>query len=424
MKILVVIQRELLTRVRTRGFLFFTIGIPVIAAAFLFMEYKIVRASQNVSSDIAVVNLAPGFYPSLAQALRGKLDNGEPEFVLHRIAATEATLPAVEAALRTQVLAKRYDGYLVVPANVLAARAAVYHARNTAAVAVREGLQSHLGQAVNRARMAQAGLSAAQIAGMAGGFKLNQVKVGLLGGGRTDNGQSAIVVGVLIFALFFTLLLYGVVVMRAVTEEKTSRIAEILLSAVDPFTLMMGKILGVAATALVQLAVWAALLALAAGYGLAMVKLGGASVAAYIPHLPGLLYIAFFVFFILGFLLYASIYAAIGAVVSSDQEAQQTQAPLTMALAATFYLAIFVMAHPGSRVSVVLSLIPFFAPILMVVRVAVSHPPLWQVLLAMALCLATFLGCTRITAKIYRVGMLMTGKRPTLPELLRWLKYA
>jgi ABC-2 type transport system permease protein len=424
MKILVVIKRELLSRVRTRGFLFFTIGIPLIAAGFLFMEYKIVQASQNVSSRIAVVNLAPGFYAPLAQALDAKLDDGQPEFVLHRVAATAATLPAVEAALRRQVLAKQYDGYLVVPADIVAARAAVYHARNTAAVAVRESLQAHLGQAVNRARMAQAGLSPAQIDGMAGGFKLNQVKVSRLGGEQTDNGQGAVAVGVLIFALFFTLLLYGVVVMRAVTEEKTSRISEVLLAAVDPFALMMGKILGVAATALLQLGVWAILLALAAGYGLALVKIGGANLSMYLPHLPALLYVSFFVFFILGFLLYASIYAAIGAVVSSDQEAQQTQAPLTMALAATFYLAIFVMAHPGSPVSVVLSFIPFFAPILMVVRVAVSHPPLWQVLLAMALCLGTFLGCTKITAKIYRVGILMTGKRPTLPELLRWLKYA
>ena len=424
MKILVIIKRELLTRVRTRGFLFFTIGIPLIAAGFLFMEYKIVQASQNVSSNIAVVNLAPGFYAPLAQALGARLDNGQPEFVLHRVAATPATLPAVEAALRQQVLAKRYDGYLVVPAAIVTARTAVYHARNTAAVAVRESLQAHLGQAVNRARMMRAGLSPAQIDGMAGGFKLNQVKVSRLGGEQADNGRGAIVVAVLVGALYMTLLLYGVVVMRAVVEEKTSRISEVLLSAVDPFSLMMGKILGVAATALAQLGVWAALLALAAGYGLAMAKIGGATLSAYVPHLPALLYISFFVFFILGFLLYASIYAAIGAMVSSDQEAQQTQMPLTMVLVAAIYLAFLVMANPGSTLSVVLSLIPFFAPILMVVRVAVSHPPLWQVLLAMALCLATFLACTRITAKIYRVGILMTGKRPTLSELLRWLRYA
>ncbi|HVA62875.1 MAG TPA: ABC transporter permease [Terriglobales bacterium] len=424
MKLLTIIKREFLSRVRTKGFLFFTFGIPVIAAGFLFLEYRIVQASQNVSSNLAVVDLSQQLYPALAQALDTKLDNGEAAFHVHQVAATAATLPAVEAQLRQQVLAKQEDGYLIIPADVLTSHTAQYHARNAAAVAVRESLQAHLREAVTRARMAAAGIPTSQIAGIvSGGFSLNQLKVTKTGD-STDNGETAVVAMVLVFVLYLFLLLYGVVVMKAVTEEKTTRISEVLLAAVDPFALMLGKILGVVATALAQLAVWAATLLLVGVYGVAMARAAGADFTQYVPHLPAWLLVCFVIFFLLGFLLYASLYAAIGAVVSSDQEAQQTQMPLTMVLVAAIYLAFLVMASPSSTLSVALSLFPFFAPVLMVVRVAVSNPPVWQVLLAMALCLATFLGCTKVTAKIYRVDILMTGKRPNLPELLRWLKYA
>ncbi|MGH2347222.1 MAG: ABC transporter permease, partial [Chloroflexota bacterium] len=215
-----------------------------------------------------------------------------------------------------------------------------------------------------------------------------------------------------------------VVVLKSVTGEKTSRISEVLLSAVHPFTLMLGKILGVAATALVQAVIWGVCLALAGAYGAILAHAAGADISQYIPHVPPSLYVAFVFFFVLGFLLYASLYAAIGAMVSSDQEAQQTQMPLTMLLVVGAYLAFLVMANPSSTSSVVLSLIPFFAPILMLMRIAVSNPPAWQIAASLLLLLGTFLFFTRITAKIYRVGILMTGKRPTLPELLRWLRYA
>ncbi|MGH9395036.1 MAG: ABC transporter permease, partial [Terriglobales bacterium] len=276
---------------------------------------------------------------------------------------------------------------------------------------------------VNRARMSAAGIAPSQISALTGSFHLDQLKVSQ-SGERSDNGQTAVVAMVLVMVLYMFLLLYGIVVMKSITEEKTTRISEVLLAAVDPFSLMLGKILGVVAAALTQFLVWGAFLGFVAVYGLAMAKAAGTDLSRYWPQLSPWLFVAFIVFFLLGFLLYSSIYAAIGAVVSSDKEAQQTQIPLTMVLVVAIYVAFLVMSSPSSTLSVVLSLIPFFAPVLMVVRVAVSNPPLWQVLLAMGLCLGTFLVCTKITAKVYRIGILMTGKRPNLPELLRWLKYA
>lgn len=423
MKILTVIKREYLTRVRTKGFVVFTLLIPIIAAGFLFLEYQIAIASKNVSANLAIVDLTGQVYPTLAEALMHPADTGQKGFEVRPVAATVATLPGVEAQLRAEVLNKQLDGYLVIPEDGLASRTATYHARNAAAVTVRETLQESLGRAVNRARMTSAGIPANEVADIVGTFHLDQLKVSAAGD-TADNGQTAVAAMILVFILYVCLLLYGIVVMKAITEEKTTRISEVLLAAVDPFSLMLGKILGVVAVALTQLIAWGMCLAAVAIYGLGMAKAAGTDLSKYVPQLSPWLFVSFFVFFLLGFLLYSSLYGAIGAVVSNDQEAQQTQMPLTMLLVVSLYVAFLVMSAPTSTLSVVLSLIPFFSPILMVVRVAVSNPPLWQVLLAMVLCLGTFLACTKLTAKVYRIGILMTGKRPSLPELLRWLKYA
>ncbi|MGH9476694.1 MAG: ABC transporter permease [Terriglobales bacterium] len=422
MKLLTVIQRELLIRVRTKSFLVFTFGIPVMFAAVLFMEFKIISAGQNVTSTVAVVDLSQRVLPGLQQpAATG--EDISAKFHFQAVAATPATLPPTEARLRDEVLAKKLNGYLVIPADVFTSRTAQYHAGNTAAISVAFDLQTRLRDAVNRAALVASGVPAGRITDLMGSFDLHQIKVTATGEHR-DSGQAGFYAAFgLVFVLYFLMLLYGVVVMRAVIEEKTSRVSEVLLASVDPFPLMLGKILGVVATALCQLVVWGACLALFAVYGLAMAQAAGLDWKQYLPHAGAGLYVAFVLFFVVGFLLYSSIYAAIGAMVSSDQEAQQTQMPLTIVLAVSIWLAFLVMMNPTSTLSVVLSLIPFFAPILMVARVAVSTPPLWQVVLAWVLCAATFFGCTLITAKIYRVGVLMTGKRPNLSELLRWLKY-
>ncbi|HXE30940.1 MAG TPA: ABC transporter permease [Terriglobales bacterium] len=416
-KLFCIVKRELLSRVRTKGFLVFTLLIPLVAAGFLFMEYKIVQASKNVSSTVAVVDLSQKIYPELGR------QQGDDAALLHftEAPATAATLPRVERQLRAQVLDKQIDGYLVVPADVLTTRAADYHVLNAAAITNK--LESALRQAVNRARMEAAGISPDQVAALTGDFNLNEIRVSKTGD-QADSGQTMGVAIALTMVLYVFLLMYGVVVMKSVTEEKTTRISEVLLSSVDAFSLMLGKILGVIATALAQLVIWGVCLGLVSVYGLGMAKAAGTDLSKYIPHVSPWLYVCFVIFFLLGFLEYASVYAAIGAVVSSDQEAQQTQMPLAMLLVAAIYLSFLVMQNPSSLLSVVLSLIPFFAPVLMVTRVAVSSPPVWQVALSMALCLGTFLGLTQVTAKIYRVGILMTGKRPNLPELLRWLKYA
>jgi ABC-2 type transport system permease protein len=223
--------------------------------------------------------------------------------------------------------------------------------------------------------------------------------------------------------LYITLIVYGVATMRSVMEEKSTRIIEMLVSSVRPFHLLSGKILGVAGVALTQYLIWAVTARAVTAYGKAAVAVvrPGASLPEF--HIPAAWFGYLVVFFLAGYLLYASLYAAVGAMVSSEQEAQQVQAPLTVLILVSFLLFNVILRDPSSRLSTVLSLIPFLSPILMMLRIALQTPPLWQIALALALSLATTLGVVQLSARIYRVGVLMYGKRPSLRELMRWLRY-
>jgi ABC-2 type transport system permease protein len=194
---------------------------------------------------------------------------------------------------------------------------------------------------------------------------------------------------------------------------------EVLLSSVKPMELLAGKILGVAAVGLTQYAVWI-LMALVAGGGMIgslRTQMGEISV-------PASLLFYFALFFLLGYLLYSTMFAALGAVVNSEQEAQQLQMTVMWFLIIPLLVAQLVIRAPDSTAAVVLSLIPFFTPMLMFLRLNLITPPAWQVALSIALLLATNLAVLWLSARIYRVGILMYGKRPTLPELVRWVRAA
>jgi ABC-2 type transport system permease protein len=207
--------------------------------------------------------------------------------------------------------------------------------------------------------------------------------------------------------------------MRSVIEEKTSRVFEVLLSSVKPMELLAGKILGVAAVGLTQYAVWI-LMALVAGGGM----IGSLRTQMGEINVPASLLFYFVLFFVLGYLLYSTMFAALGAVVNSEQEAQQLQMTVMWFLIIPMLVAQLVIRAPNSTAAVVLSLIPFFTPMLMFLRINLITPPAWQVALSIALLLATNFAVLWLSARIYRVGILMYGKRPTLPELVRWVRAA
>ena len=252
------------------------------------------------------------------------------------------------------------------------------------------------------------------------------------------------------FVLYFFLMIYGSIVMQSIIEEKSSRILEVLVSTVKPFDMMMGKILGVAAVAATQIVIWGVLIvaisallipAIMPDDILASVEAvkGGADVMAmassgvdietvtamasitntgYIAELISLL----FVFMIGGFLLYAAMYAAVGASVDSLQDAQQLTTPITLPIIIAFIILTIVMNDPSSPLVVWCSMIPFTSPIVMIGRIP-SGIPTWEIVTSIVLLYSTFIVMVWLAGKIYRIGIFMHGKKPTLKDLYKWLKY-
>jgi ABC-2 type transport system permease protein len=220
--------------------------------------------------------------------------------------------------------------------------------------------------------------------------------------------------------LYVSVLMWGQMVMMGVIEEKNSRVVEMVVSSVTPVRLLAGKLLGIGAAGLTQYMIWALSGAALLAYGAPMM----AASQKMVPEVTPLVGISFVVFFLLGFFLYSLLYAAVGAAVNSVQEAQSLIQPVILPQILAIMFLYVVIQSPGSGLSVALSLIPFTAPTLMFLRIVVLTPPWWQIALSIVLCLATIAALTWVVARIYRVGILMYGKKPTLPEILRWVRTA
>jgi len=225
------------------------------------------------------------------------------------------------------------------------------------------------------------------------------------------------------FIMYLAILMYGQVILGAVIEEKETRIAEILFSSIKPFTLMMGKLVGVSLVALTQLAIWATAFSAFALYGVNLLASRGLKTGG-IPSIPFAHYVYFGLFFLLGYFIYATIYALVGSMVTTTQEGGQLAMPIILILVVSFYLFLPVSRSPDSSFSFWVSMIPFSAPVAMLVRIVTQTPPFWQIALSLVIGFGSVVLIMWFASRIYRVGMLMYGKRASIPEALRWAKQA
>ncbi len=274
---------------------------------------------------------------------------------------------------------------------------------------LRGTLAAALGPILMRRQLANRGILASDANSI-----LQPVDIRVTQAPHVDNRESSqIGVFILFFLMYMVIMLYGMNVARSIIEEKTSRIFEVMLATIRPEEMMAGKILGVGSVGLTQVAIWltAALLISAGGQGI-HVTLTVAQV------------VYFFVYFILGYAFYSSIAAGLGAMTNSEQELQQLNLFLVLPLLVCFATLMSVLTYPDSTMARVLALIPPFTPLLMYLRVSLGHPKHWEIFASIALTSASIYAIVWVSSRIYRVGVLMYGKRPTLPELLRWLKYS
>jgi ABC-2 type transport system permease protein len=212
-----------------------------------------------------------------------------------------------------------------------------------------------------------------------------------------------------------SVLLYGQFVLGAVIEEKETRIAEILFSSMRAFPLMMGKLIGVSLVALTQLGIWGVAFLIFSAWAA-----GGSSIP--LPQIRAMLFVYFVVYFLMGYFVYATVYAVVGSMVTTTQEGGQLALPVVLMLVAGFLLSRNIIRSPNSSLSFWTSMFPFFAPITMLMRIITETPPLWQILLSLGIGIATIVGLVWLASRIYRVGMLMYGKKATIPEVWRWVR--
>jgi ABC-2 type transport system permease protein len=417
-KLKAIIKREYLTRVRSKGFIIGTILSPLIMSSFILIPVLIGRSGGP--DKFQIVALDQSGDSLLFERLNLALANAKPGQTRFEISREEVKsqedFEARRQALSKRVADKQLDGYLILPPDALRQDEIRFYAKNVGGISSRARLEGALRNAINECRIALEGLDAERIRNLTKRVELTVVNER----GESEGGRIMIAFVLVIF-IYITVLLYGVTVMRGVMEEKQSRIIEVLLASVRPFDLMLGKVIGIGLVGLTQYVVWAA-----SGLALSAISASGAvAVSGFtMPKIPVSLMIFFITYYLLGYFLYAALYAMVGAMVSSEDDGQQAQLPVSMTFVLSFMLSTLALGNPNGMLVTVLSLIPFFGPSVMFLRIALGAAPAWQIATSIILLVMTIIAVTWIAAKIYRVGVLMHGKRPTLPELARWLKYS
>jgi ABC-2 type transport system permease protein len=419
-KLRLIVKREYLTRIKTKGFIIGTILVPLLGLAFCLLIIFLVNHKPTHSMRLVIVDNSGTLAQPIAQGLDAKLENGNPEFNIVETIVSPAAPDAVQQDLRARINAEKIDAYLWIPRDPK--DSFELHMRNPDNFSLIGPLSGAVDQAVISARLSERGVHLDDIKSILRGTDLKLMKISETGEAE-EKGQSIGIAIALVILLYTALLMYGIITMRSVLEEKTTRTMEVLISAVRPFELLTGKILGVAAAAFTQFAVWMISTALLFTYGaLAAMGMGGTAMSG--VHVPISLVLYASIFFIGGYFLYSSMFAAIGAACSNEQDAQQLQWIAMAPLVFCMVIYSMVLNDPTSTASVVLSEIPFFAPVLMSLRISLQTPPAWQIALSLVLLFLTTIGTIWASAKIYRVGILMYGKRPSLVEMFRWLRYS
>jgi ABC-2 type transport system permease protein len=434
-KIILIMQREYMSRVKKKSFLVVTFLVPLLFIG-MFGLIGYIAASQNELSEVKKVEVVDesGWF---ANKLVNK-DNIEYTFTKENI-----------ATVKTGFLKSGYDYLLYIPTTIDNAQLI---AEKKPAAIVTQTIESALSTTAQSTRLSAAHIDSAVVANAQKPVKVEGLQVTEAGIKKAHTDAAAGIGLVCAFLIYLTIFLYGSQVMRGVIEEKVSRIVEVIISAVKPFQLMMGKIIGVGLVGLTQFVLWIVLtLALStvaggmmaegikakteqvsqaqqhAGPGIKAQMQSGAmgSVMEEISSIPvGFTIACFLFYFLFGYLLYSALFAAVGSAVDSETETQQFMVPVTLPLVFTFIMAqSVILNNPDSPLAVWLSLIPFTSPIAMMMRIPFGGVPAWQLATSMVLMVLGFLFTTWVAGRIYRVGILMYGKKASYKELVKWFTY-
>lgn len=427
-KIWTIIKHEYKSKIKSKGFIISTLLGPVILIAFIAASVLVsVFTAKDTSRTLAVLD-----YTNIQIA--EKLINIDPKFY-------SKSKSADEEILRNQILDEIIDGYVIIPSDFLENGKATVYSKGGGGWGYIEKLEKHLNNLLRKERLIATGTNPEVIKIIEDVAIINTQKITKKG---TEKDYTSIYAGigyVLGFFIYMLMLMYGQFVSRGVIEEKANRIIEVIASSVRPFQILLGKVFGIGMLGLTQVAFWITLSlmllwlagpiisifqpepqAMAQGMGVELSI--QESILSEIPDIPVGIIIAFIFYFLVGYFMYATIFAAIGSAVDQESDAAQLQSPVIFAIITPMLFMPAITSNPDSALASVLSLIPFFTPILMTVRIAATTVPLWEIILSVVLSVGFVFLLLWIASKIYRVGILMYGKKPKLKDLIKWIRLA
>ncbi|GAB4036162.1 ABC transporter permease [Spirosoma gilvum] len=435
--IFLIIKREYLVRVRKRSFIIMTILGPVLIFGFYAVIGWAAISSIN-QKKVAVVDESGRFVSKF------KADN-ETVFSYPKQSLTNAKKTFVKQG---------YDALVYIPKDVIEYPKTVQiFAEKSVSLALQSNIERAIGKEIETIKLEQAGITQKVIEDAKVNVDAQTISLSDAGEKSSNGIATTIISGFCALLIYISVLIYGTQVMRGVMEEKTNRIVEVIISSVKPFQLMLGKIIGVALVGLTQFLLWIALTAGLITVGssvLGQKETANSAMSARMNGMPGqqdvqqkmaksknpvasimqaietlnipLIITCFLFYFLGGYLLYSALFGAIGAAVDSETETQQFMFPIMMPIIAAIAFAQIAVRDPDGPLAFWTSIIPFTSPVVMMVRVPFGVP-VWQLMLSMALLVLGFLGTTWIAARIYRVGILMYGKKVSFRELSKWVFY-
>ncbi|MEO6940778.1 MAG: ABC transporter permease [Candidatus Kapaibacterium sp.] len=432
-KVFIVLKHEFLLKLRSKSYIILTLTGPILLSLLFVLPALFSSINTGDKRQIAVIDHSGKIGTLLLQRMQAPKDSGSSngfskENIELQVAPVDADTTKEIDSLKSLVMTKKLAGFLIIPANaidtsdLMHSATATLRVRNSNDFSAINFLEEVYKEIVTTEKFKQRGIDPQTIKNIRKSADFETLKLTAGAADSKDSGATFVAGYITGFFIYMAMLLYGATIMRSVVEEKSSRVIEIIASSVKPFELLIGKVLGVGLAALLQVTIWAVMLALLATVGVSSLsQIQGLDLNV---HISPFLFIYFIAYFIGGFMIYATLYTAIGATAEQESDLQQLSLPVTLLIMVPIFTLTSVIQSPSSTTSVILSMIPFFSPILMMGRIFSEMPPLWQILLSFALMIVTFFGVLWLAARIYRVGILMYGKKFSLPEVMRWIKYS
>ncbi|MFV0387469.1 MAG: ABC transporter permease [Pyrinomonadaceae bacterium] len=385
------------------------------------------RIEKNLSPEQLKINADEALEKSKTGMKTGGSSSPENEFsqfeqsiIFEKFDIQGKSDQEIKSELESKVANGTLDAYLVVPENLDKPDADfMLYTRKSSDFVLNSTIRDAVNKAVRSQRLADADISEVEVRALSEEVGFETFKLDKKG--SIDKNDTGFWAGFVVsFLIYLTLQIYGQMVLASVVEEKETKVSEILFSSAKPFQLMFGKLVGAASAGLTQLAVWIFSLLIFIAFGVQYVSAAGIDIK--FPDISAMTVIYLFVYFLLGFFLYASIYALIGSMVSTVQEGGQFALIPVLLMLLGFYFSFVVIRDPNSTVAVWGSIVPFVAPITMPVRIVTETPPLWQIAVSIVVNVAAIVALVWLAARVYRIGMLMYGKRATIPEVIKWIR--